>query len=174
MGIYKSHVDKDLFIFCLDIGNTDFLQTALTLNAFGYMIFRETEVMNKIIYILKEGHRTNFLLNVLCLSDIAIFKIKHIHQLIQVLHDYIHQKYEKNSLLLCSNPMLAICLAAELTDKIHKTRRLFANDCKMIKGELMKLGNMYASKIQDEKYYEKLVYDTDITGRSVLKIITSN
>lgn len=53
MGIYKSHVDKDLFIFCLDIGNTNFLQTALTLNAFDYMIFRETEVMNKIIYILR-------------------------------------------------------------------------------------------------------------------------
>ena len=44
----------------------------------------------------------------------------------------------------------------------------------MIKVELMKLGNMYASKIQEEKYYEKLVFDTDITGRSVLKIITSN
>lgn len=44
----------------------------------------------------------------------------------------------------------------------------------MIKAELMKLGNMYASKIQEEKYYEKLVFDTDITGRSVLKIITSN
>lgn len=25
MGLYKDHVDKDLFIFCLDIGNTDFL-----------------------------------------------------------------------------------------------------------------------------------------------------
>lgn len=38
----------------------------------------------------------------------------------------------------------------------------------------MKLGNMYASKIENEKYYEKIVYDTDITGRSVFKIITSN
>ena len=78
MGLYKSHVDKDLFIFCLDIGNTGFLQSALTLNAFDYFIFREKQVMNKIISILRDGHRTNFLLNVLCLSDIAIFKIKHI------------------------------------------------------------------------------------------------
>lgn len=38
----------------------------------------------------------------------------------------------------------------------------------------MKLGNMYAAKIQDEKYYEKLIFDTDITGRSVMHIITSN
>ena len=33
---------------------------------------------------------------------------------------------------------------------------------------------MYTQKIQDEKYYEKLVFDTDITGRTVLEIITSN
>ncbi len=36
----------------------------------------------------------------------------------------------------------------------------------------MKLGKMYISKIQDEKYYEKLIMDQDITGRSALKIIT--
>ena len=99
MGRYKNLVNKDLFIFCLDIGNTDFLQTALTLNAFDHIIFRKTEVMNKIIGILRyvlfafkfirEGHRTNFLLNVLVLSDIAIFKIKHVLQLIEVLHEYI-------------------------------------------------------------------------------------
>lgn len=118
MGLYKSHVDKDLFIFCLDIGNTGFLQSALTLNAFDYFIFREKQVMNKIISILRDGHRTNFLLNVLCLSDIAIFKIKHIQSLIEVLREYIHSSYDKNSLLLCSNPLLAICLATELIDKI--------------------------------------------------------
>jgi hypothetical protein len=53
MGVYKFHVNKDLFNFCLEIRNTDFLQTALKLNAFDKMIFRENEVMTHIIYLLK-------------------------------------------------------------------------------------------------------------------------
>jgi hypothetical protein len=33
---------------------------------------------------------------------------------------------------------------------------------------------MYSSKIQDEKYFEKLITQVDFKGRSVLKIITIN
>jgi len=158
-------------------------RNALHYQAFDKMIFRKTIVFDKILQILKyvlpiycsrDGHRTNFLLNVLVLTDISIFKIKHLQKLMEVLNGYVTERMEKNSLLLCANPILAICLAAELTDKIRVSRRLFENDCKRIKLELLKLGNMYTMKLQDEKYYEKLIMDKDITGRSVLKIITEN
>lgn len=33
---------------------------------------------------------------------------------------------------------------------------------------------MFTSKIDDEKYYENLIMDTDFRDRSVLKIITEN
>ena len=78
MGFYKKYVNKDLFNFCLDRGTISFLQKALNLKAFDQIIFRSNEVMANIISILKEGNRTNFLLNVLVLSDIGHFKIKHL------------------------------------------------------------------------------------------------
>jgi hypothetical protein len=36
------------------------------------------------------------------------------------------------------------------------------------------LGKMFISKIDDEKYYENLIMDTDFKGRSILKIICDN
>ena len=38
----------------------------------------------------------------------------------------------------------------------------------------MQLGKIYISKIDDERYYENLILDTDFKGRSILKIITAN
>lgn len=35
----------------------------------------------------------------------------------------------------------------------------------------MRLGYIYSSKIEDEKFYEKLITEEDFKGRSVLKII---
>ncbi len=91
MGLYKHLVDSELFNFCLQTGNTNFLQTALNLNAFDKLIFRNTEVMTNILDILRDGHRTIFLLNVLVLvlSDVAIFKFKYFKMLIEVLKDFV-------------------------------------------------------------------------------------
>ncbi len=38
----------------------------------------------------------------------------------------------------------------------------------------MELGKMYSSKIDNQRYYDKLIMGTDFKGRSVLKIITIN
>lgn len=53
-------------------------------------------------------------------------------------------------------------------------RKKLANDCLRIKNELLTLGQMYSSKISDEKYYEKLIMNLDFKGRSVLKSIVQN
>lgn len=33
---------------------------------------------------------------------------------------------------------------------------------------------MFTSKVEDERFYEKLILDTDFKGRTILKIITDN
>ena len=43
-----------------------------------------------------------------------------------------------------------------------------------IQGRLLELGRMYSAKIQDEKYYERLIMDKDFQDRTVIKIITEN
>jgi hypothetical protein len=105
MGYYSHFLDKDLFIFCMTHGNNFFLQRALLLSAFDKMIFREDEVINQILTILKEGYRTNFLMNILTLVDISVWKNKHLKDLIEIVNDYVEESYDKNRLLLSPNPI---------------------------------------------------------------------
>jgi len=76
--------------------------------------------------------------------------------------------------MLSQNPLQTIALAAELLIKIAFARRKFENECIKIKGKLLSLGKIFSSKILDHKYYEKLILDVDLKGRTVLKVITTN
>lgn len=95
-------------------------------------------------------------------------------ELIDIINDYVEESYDKNRLLLSPNPIMTICLAAELLNVIAKNRRKFDNESKLIKDELLELGRMYSSKIEDEEFYETLIMGEDFKGRTVLKTITIN
>jgi len=62
---------------------------------------------------------------VLVLTDISIYKLKHLSALIETLNDFVLEKYEKNKLLLCANPLLSICLCAELVKKIGHCKHIW-------------------------------------------------
>ena len=52
---------------------------------------------------------------------------------------------------------MTIALAAELLNSIADARRKFENECAKVRNSLLDLGKMFSSKIEDEKYYEKLI-----------------
>lgn len=52
---------------------------------------------------------------------------------------------------------MTIALAAELLNSIAEARRKFENECVKVRTQLLNLGKMFSSKIEDEKYYEKLI-----------------
>lgn len=96
-------------------------------------------------------------MNILTLIDISVWKNKHLKELIEIINDYVEENYDKNRLLLSPNPLMSIALAAELLTKIANSRRKFENECNKIQHNLLELGKMYSSKIEDEKYYESLI-----------------
>lgn len=96
-------------------------------------------------------------MNILSLIDISVWKNKHLKELIEVINDYVEENYDKNRLLLASNPLMAIALACELLNNIGDFRRKFENECTKVRNSLLALGKMFSSKIEDEKYYEKLI-----------------
>lgn len=155
-------------------GNTLFLQKALILGAFDKQTFKDEEIINQILEILRDGYRTNFLMNILTLIDISLWKNKHLKDLIDIINDYVEESYDKNRLLLSPNPIMTIALAAEILGKIKKARRKFDNECNMISTELQELGRIYSSKIEDEGFYESLILGFDFQHRTVLKTITLN
>ena len=124
------------------------------MSAFDKLIFRQAEVINEFIRLLKTGSRTNYLLNILTLVDLSIWKNQHLKELIEVFNEYESNSLEENRLLLSYNPIMSICLAAEILTKIGKSRRKLENECKRIKSALLFLGRMYSSKIDDENFYE--------------------
>ncbi|CAI2359649.1 unnamed protein product [Moneuplotes crassus] len=171
IGYYSVHINTELLLYCLKNGNEPFLKGALKLSAFDKLIFRKDEVVSQFITLLKGGSRMNYLLNILALVDLSIWKNQHLKELIEVLDEYESNPLEENRLLLSYNPIMSICLAAEILTKIAISRRKLENECKRIKSALLSLGRMYSSKIQDEDYYEQLISDVDFKGRTVLKII---
>jgi hypothetical protein len=77
-------------------------------------------------------------------------------------------------LLLSPNPIMTIALGCEILDKIAARKRKFYNECQKIKTDLLDLGKIYSSKIEDEERYENLILDEDFNQRTTLKIITDN
>lgn len=94
MGYYSKFLDKNLFIYSLNHGNTMFLQHALLKGAYDKIIFKDEEVISQMLVILKEGCRTNFSLNVLLLVDITIWKNKFLKDLIEVFSDYVDNSFD--------------------------------------------------------------------------------
>lgn len=92
----------------------------------------------------------------------------------KVFEEYSKNNYENNQLVLSYNPLMTIALACETLSHIAKNRKKLENYAIKVKTDLLALGQMYSSKIDDEDFYEGLVTDRDFRDRSLLKIITDN
>jgi len=113
-------------------------------------------------------------LNVLSLIDVTIWKNKQLKQLIDLFKDFVEDDFSKNRLVLSYNPIMSIAMTCELLTHIARNRMRFENECKKIKHEILQLGLTYNVKIQDERFFESLILDTDFMGRTILKLITKN
>mmetsp|Transcript_28400 Transcript_28400/g.43004 ORF Transcript_28400/g.43004 Transcript_28400/m.43004 type:complete len:287 (-) Transcript_28400:20-880(-) len=174
MGTYSKFLNKDLFLHSLEKNNKEFIQESLFNGAFDKQIFKEKEVVKQIIEYMNVGSKTNFLLNILILTDISVWKNQQLIELIEMFRNFSEETtLENNRLLLSFNPLMSIALSAELLMKIANSRKRFENECNGLKDELLELGKMYNSKIDDEEYFERLIMDVDYQNRTVLKIITS-
>ena len=140
MGVYNHLLNKDLLIYCIDHGNTYFMQKALLKAAFDKMLFREETVVSEILQILKRGYCTNFVLNILSIVDISVWKNKRLETLIEIINDYFLEDYNQNRLLLSPNPLMSIALACEIIKKISDARRKFESECYEIMQKMLKLG----------------------------------
>lgn len=133
MGVYNKLLNEDLLIYCIDHGNNFFLQQALVLAAFDKMLFRKEKVITEILTILKRGYCTNFILNIISLIDISVWKTKHLKSLIEIISEYVTDNYNKNRLILSANPLMSIALACEILVKIAEARRKYESECHQIK-----------------------------------------
>ena len=150
MGQYSYCLDKKLFIFALSNSCDIFLKTALLVSAFDKIIYRDEELIQKITEQFSNGARTTFVLNIFPLIDISVWKAKHFKGLIEIVVEFSENTYDKNNLMLTSNPIMSIALAADLLDTIGEKCKKLENECARIRNEILELGRLYTSKIDDE------------------------
>jgi hypothetical protein len=172
MGVLYHDMSKDLLMFCLEKHKEIFLSKSLELAAFNKIYFREETIVRKFLDLLKSGQNLNYYLNILTSIDISMWRTTQIKELVEVLELYKEEGHESNQLMLSYNPLMTIALACESLTQIAKNRKKLENQATRAKMDLLELGQMYSSKIEDEDYYEELITDTDFKGRSLLKIIT--
>lgn len=74
MGYYSNFLTVDLFLFALKNNNLVFMQKSLLLGAFEKAIFSDDKVIMRMLGYLEDGSKTNFVMNVLLLSDVVLWK----------------------------------------------------------------------------------------------------
>lgn len=116
-----------------------------------------------------DGSKTNFILNVILLTDISSWKTNLLYKLLDIFGTYNDE--ESKVLLLSYNPLMTIALTCDLLVKIGNAKKVFRDRCNEMLEELLSLGEIYSSKVEDIDEYKDLVDDLDFNGRSVLNII---
>jgi len=78
MGYYRKFLQVDLFLFALKNSNHAFMKGALLAGAFPKSIFSSEDVILKMLVYLEDGSKTNYILNVLLLSDVTLWKNRYL------------------------------------------------------------------------------------------------
>ena len=71
MGYYCKFLNTDLYLFALKNSNHAFMKGALLSGAFPKEIFMSEDVILKMLIYLEDGSKTNYILNVLLLSEVT-------------------------------------------------------------------------------------------------------
>ena len=90
MGYYDQFLTKGLIIYALAQNSTYFMEVALNQQAFDSKDFREPMIIRKLIdMFIEDGSKTNLILNVFLLTDIATWRPPFLEQLLGIFDDYL-------------------------------------------------------------------------------------
>ena len=72
MGFYSDFLKEGLFVYALRNNNADFMREALQMQAFDKSMYSNMQVVKAMLAFFKnDGSKTNFILNVILLTDIS-------------------------------------------------------------------------------------------------------
>ena len=85
MGFYSDFLNEGLFVYALLNNNSDFMKDALQLQAFDKGMYTNMQVVRAMLSFFKnDGSKTNFILNVILLTDISGWKPNLLEELLDI------------------------------------------------------------------------------------------
>mgnify|MGYP000123061673 CR=1 FL=1 len=98
LGIYDKFLDDvngpGLFLFGITYGNDVFIKEVLRKSIFDKNIFKQDNVVEKIIETLEDGSKTNFILNTLNMIDISVWGNDKIGDLLDSFTNFVEQIFD--------------------------------------------------------------------------------
>ena len=86
MGYYSDYLKEGLFVYALRNNNSDFMKEALQIQAFDKSMYTNMQVVRAILsFFERDPSKTNFILNVILLTDISQWKTTLLEKLIEFL-----------------------------------------------------------------------------------------
>lgn len=117
MGYYSDFLKEGLFVYALHNNNAEFMRDALQMQAFDKSMYANMQVVRAMLtFFSNDGSKTNFILNVILLTDISQWKPSLLEQLLDIFGTYNDE--ESKVLLLSYNPLMTIALTCDLLVKI--------------------------------------------------------
>ena len=133
------------------------------------MLYRD-EMVEKILEILKQGTKTEIVLNMFIYADFSRWKQDYIKEFIEFIKQFVESK-EPNLMYKCYNPILTICLSCEFLTKIGNAIAFFKNEVNNLISQLLTLGEKLIENM-NSNVVSIIFMDTDFLDRTVLKLIT--
>ena len=169
---YYFDIVDELFYFCLENGNEDFLKQGMLSGIFNHLnLFDRDYTLDMYLKFMERGVNLDTTLNLLIYSNISKMKLKFVHRLLNVINRIVAEPNEHNIILHTTNTLMCLALCQEILRKIAKNVSLFSRKCTWISQRLETLIEKIIFNF-DYDLIESIFLSRDYKNRSLIKIVT--
>ena len=167
----QQHANDGLLKFAIDNENEVFLKYAFRYEVFDGAILCTANNITYLMEVLRDGTKTELMLNVLIFCDFGAWKPCSIEDFLDFLGEIVDPDKEQNLMYKSYNPILSICLICEFLGGIGDAISVYAHQCDGLSGDIQALGEQLIDQL-DSEHIPAIFMDTDFMDRTVLKLIT--
>lgn len=169
---YASDIVGNLFYFCLENRNDDFIREGMMIGLFNHLkLFDKDYTLDLYLNLMERGGRLDTILNLFTYSSFSKMKLKFMFRLMNVINRIVTEPNESNIILHTTNTLMCLALSQEFLQKISKNVNLFKRNCEWI---TLRLENLIEKIIYNFDYdlIEAIFSSKDFKNRSLIKIVT--
>ena len=117
---------ENLLLFAMNNSNEQFLKAGLRNTVIDHNLLNprgsNDKIIKEILNILRQGNKTEMLLNVLIFADFGSWRQEHLEELLDWVEEITSAAGFKNIMFKCYNPVLVVCLCCNYLSEISDAK----------------------------------------------------